>query len=47
MAAIWDLETRARIRVLEGHVKAVTNLEYVYAQSSPPLSPSLFYLFIW
>ncbi|KAG5645768.1 hypothetical protein DXG03_005305 [Asterophora parasitica] len=25
-AAIWDLETRARIRWLEGHVKAVTSL---------------------
>jgi WD40 repeat protein len=28
-AAIWDLETRAPIRWLEGHVKAVTSLEYV------------------
>ncbi|KAG6861495.1 hypothetical protein C0995_015922 [Termitomyces sp. Mi166 len=27
-AAIWDLETRARIRSLEGHVKAVTSLDW-------------------
>ncbi|KAF8075966.1 WD40 repeat-like protein [Lyophyllum atratum] len=27
-AAIWDLETRARIRWLEGHVKAVTSLDW-------------------
>ncbi|KNZ73663.1 Retinoblastoma-binding protein 5, partial [Termitomyces sp. J132] len=27
-AAVWDLETRARIRSLEGHVKAVTSLDW-------------------
>jgi COMPASS component SWD1 len=27
-AEIWDLETRAPIRWLDGHVKAVTSIEY-------------------
>ncbi|KAG6813186.1 hypothetical protein H0H92_013306 [Tricholoma furcatifolium] len=27
-AAIWDLETRARIRTLEGHVKSVTSFDW-------------------
>ena len=26
--SIWDLETRATVRWLEGHVKAITNIEY-------------------
>jgi len=30
LAVIWDLETRAAIRWLEGHVKAVTSVEYVH-----------------
>lgn len=29
LATIWDLETKATIRALDGHVKAVTSLEYV------------------
>lgn len=29
LATIWDLETKATIRALGGHVKAVTSLEYV------------------
>ncbi|KAG6896866.1 hypothetical protein C0992_005557 [Termitomyces sp. T32_za158] len=29
-AAVWDLETRARIRSLEGHVKAVTSLDWSF-----------------
>jgi len=28
-AAIWDLETRAPVRWLDGHVKTVTAVEYV------------------
>ncbi|KAK7060109.1 chromatin binding protein [Paramarasmius palmivorus] len=30
IATIWDLETRAAIRILDGHVKAVTSVEYVF-----------------
>jgi len=26
---IWDLETRAPIRSLDGHVKTITSIEYV------------------
>lgn len=29
-AVIWDLETRSPVRWLEGHVKAVTSIEYVF-----------------
>lgn len=32
-AVIWDLDTRAPIRWLEGHVKAVTSVECVAAGS--------------
>jgi len=31
-AEIWDLETRAPIRLLDGHVKAITSIEYVFDQ---------------
>ena len=29
LAAIWDLETRSAVRVLDGHVKGVTSAECV------------------
>lgn len=29
MAVVWDLETRAIVRWLEGHVKGITNIECV------------------
>ena len=32
-AAIWDLETRAAIRWLEGHVKGITSVECVMCTS--------------
>lgn len=35
-AAIWDLDTRAAVRVLDGHVKAVSSLECAFP-----------YLFAW
>ncbi|EEB91812.1 hypothetical protein MPER_09771, partial [Moniliophthora perniciosa FA553] len=28
IASIWDLETRAAVRILDGHVKAVTSLDW-------------------
>lgn len=30
-AAVWDLETRTQVRSFDGHVKAVTSLEYAAA----------------
>jgi COMPASS component SWD1 len=32
-AAIWDLETRAAVRWLEGHVKGITSVECVMCTS--------------
>jgi len=29
-ATVWDLDTRASIRWLEGHVKGITSVEYVH-----------------
>jgi COMPASS component SWD1 len=31
-AAIWDLDTRAAVRILDGHVKAVSSLEYAVSK---------------
>lgn len=28
--AIWDLDTRAAVRTLDGHVKAVTSIEFSF-----------------
>ena len=33
-AAIWDLETRAAVRWLEGHVKGITSVECVMCSPS-------------
>jgi len=33
-AAIWDLETRAAVRWLEGHVKGITSVECVMYRPS-------------
>lgn len=37
-AAVWDLETRAPVRTLEGHTKGVTSIEYVPSFSNDFIS---------
>jgi COMPASS component SWD1 len=41
-AAIWDLDTRAAVRILDGHVKAVASLEYALPYFRTILTDRLF-----